>query len=195
VPFLGFYLLGYVLRDTRLSRRGLAWCWVGMAVCVALLTLATGFFTHRDFDAYLAAHAGSAAGWSLPLYPSLSMMAFDFLSPIRIVYSTCAWLLFVGLCTKPLPDRGIYRFAARQLSPATLGIVLVHPIFRELWQTKLRAELSAMTVAQWCTHRFNAAPWAAMALGIVVITVLVYVPSAATVLILRKVPVVKRIVG
>jgi surface polysaccharide O-acyltransferase-like enzyme len=198
VPFLGFYLLGYVLRDTRLTRRGLAWCFVGAVVSVLLLASATGFFTHIEFAAYLAAHGGSAAGWSLPAYPSISMMAFDFLSPIRILYSTCVWLIFVNVCTKPWPDRGWHRFAVRQLSPATLGIVLVHPMFRELLHkgTGWHGEVSAATVGRWLTTQVPATPeWAAMAVGIAIVSALVYLPSAAFVLTLRQVPVVKRIVG
>jgi surface polysaccharide O-acyltransferase-like enzyme len=195
VPFLGFYLLGYVLRDTRLTRRGVAWCWAGVAASVLLLTLLTGFFTRREFASYLGAHGGSAAGWSLPAYPSLSMMAFDFLSPIRVVYSTCAWLIFVNVFTKPWPNRGWYRFAMHQLSPATMGIVLIHPMFRELLHTNRYGEFSAMTVDQWFTHHLDTAPWAAMAIGIAVVAILVYVPSVATILVLRKIPVVKRIAG
>ena len=93
VPFVGYYLLGYLLRDTRLSRRGLAWCWVGLIATVLTLALGTGL---------LVKLTGGAVKW----YPSVNMILYDFLSPVRIVIN---WVRASSVArSRPRSGKGTY---------------------------------------------------------------------------------------
>ena len=75
VPFVGYYLLGYLLRDTVVSGRGLAWCWVGTIATYLVLMLGTGWTVHEFHK----------PGTFLKGPPSMEMLQYDFLSPARVV--------------------------------------------------------------------------------------------------------------
>ena len=42
IVLIGYYLLGYMLRDTVVSDRGVRWCWAGFAASYFLLLFGTG---------------------------------------------------------------------------------------------------------------------------------------------------------
>ena len=81
VPFLGFYLCGYVLRDKILSRNSLIACWLLAISCVFLLAGGTGLLRST---------------FGPKLYPSPSYMLYDFVSPVRIALGVSVWLIFVN---------------------------------------------------------------------------------------------------
>lgn len=97
VPFAGYYVLGWVLRDVLLHGRQLVWAWagyVGSVVVVAVLAVTGGF---GDVGRY----------------------AYDFLSPPVVVMSVTAYLLLHHVLRagcRPL----------ERLAPLSFGIFLVH---------------------------------------------------------------------
>src|SRR5258706_4470160 len=71
VPFVGYYLLGYMLRDTVVSNRGLRWMWLGFLSTYLFLMFGTGL------TAKLFPHPSTL----LARPPSLEKPPYDFLSP------------------------------------------------------------------------------------------------------------------
>ncbi|GAA2038692.1 acyltransferase family protein [Pseudokineococcus marinus] len=101
LPFAGYYVLGWCLRDVLVRGRGLALARVGLWTSLALTALAAG-----------------ATG-----YGSLGRYAYDFLSPTVVVASTCAYLLLHrGLDRAP---RRVGTALARW-APYAFGVFLVH---------------------------------------------------------------------
>jgi surface polysaccharide O-acyltransferase-like enzyme len=169
LPFVGYYLLGYLLREAYVSRRGLLCCWVGFLASIAALAGVTGWLIARQ----------GTFQW----YPSVQMMFYDFLSPIRIVMAICGWLIFVNTFRHPYPWKHgrsvVYWWAS-----ATLGLYLVHPAFREILYFR---GLDAL-------HPFGG-DYTNVWLGIPVSALLIYVPSLIVTLIIMRIPVVRRIAG
>ena len=64
--------------------------------------------------------------------PSLEMLQYDFLSPIRILMAICAWLIFVKMFHQPWPRTDKARKAVAWWASTTLGLYLIHPLFREI---------------------------------------------------------------
>jgi surface polysaccharide O-acyltransferase-like enzyme len=170
VPFVGYYLLGYLLRDTRVSKAGLRWCWAGCFAMAAILVLGTGL---------LVKLTGGAVKW----YPSINMMLYDFLSPVRIIMAVCVWLIFVNTFTEPWPNSKARRDAVQRWAATTLGLYLVHPFFRELlYFTKM-----------WDAGK--GVWWPNVWLGIPLASLAVYVLALVTTAVLMKIPYVRRITG
>lgn len=175
-PFLGYYLAGYLLRATLVSRRTFIWCWIGLIVTAALLAGGTGWLVGE---------------FGFKWYPSMGMMLYDFLSPVRVVMAICAWLILVKLFHSPWPksDRG--RTILRAWANTTLGLYLIHPMFREMFY------LNRFGMGTWSLHLPRAidGTWPNLWLGIPLMTLVVYIPSLLATIGLMKIPYVRRITG
>ncbi|WP_299034223.1 acyltransferase [uncultured Pseudokineococcus sp.] len=101
LPFAGYYVLGWCLRDVLVRGRGLALARAGLYGSIALTALAAG-----------------VAG-----YGSLGRYAYDFLSPTVVVGSACAYLLLHRGLDR-LPER-VAR-AVDRWAPYAFGVFLVH---------------------------------------------------------------------
>lgn len=162
-PFLGFYLAGDVLRQVRVTPPLAAWSCVGYAVCVAGMAGGTGLLL--------------TPGVRPVPFPSVDMMLYDFLNPLRVVMSFCAWFILAHVFGRMGPASRVQR-AMKVLAPLTLGVYLVHPLFREvLW------------VQQWLWYRADS--WIGLPLAFAVILA----GSWALTYGLSRVPYVRRIVG
>ena len=175
VPFIGFYLAGYLLRDKKLSKRSLIGCWFLAISCVFLLTGGTTLLVETFGEK--------------PLYPSLSYLLYDFVSPVRIALGISVWLIFVNTFDERWLATRLSKFTTHWLGPATLGIYLVHPLFRELlyvhgWD----ASLQHFFKADWYVKPY-------ILIGIPLVSAMVYIPSAIFTLIVLRIPYLNRIVS
>ncbi len=204
VPFLGYYLAGYMLRETIVSRRTLAVCCVGLCACIATLAGGTGLIVHHLM---VADHLTKITG-----PPSLAMILYDFLSPVRVVMALCAWVVLVNLFRDPWPHGHRGRSIVRFWANTTLGLYLIHPFFREMWFLQapdwthpyiqhLLAWPSYPVLSQfqylmksWMDHGINAT-WPGMWTGVPVSAALVYIPSLVSAIIIMRIPYIRRIAG
>lgn len=119
-PFLGFYLAGNVLREIQVTPRLLKGSCVAFVLSWAAMAGGTGLIV--------------PAGKNIQAYPNLDVMLYDFLSAPRVAMSVAAWFILAhvfGRMPLETPHQRFFKWAA----PLTLGIYLVHPLFREvLWQ-------------------------------------------------------------
>ena len=170
VPFIGYYLAGYLLRDKRLSRRSLIGCWLLALGCVFLLAGGTGLLVES---------------FGRKLYPSPGYLLYDFVSPVRIALGISVWLIFVNTFNEKWHASRLSKFISKWLAPATLGIYLVHPLFREVF----------------AVHGYDAslrnffpdahAPW--ILLGIPLLTLAVYIPSVLLTMLVMRIPYLQKI--
>ena len=122
-PFLGFYLAGNVLREIPVTRRLLGWSCAAFVLCWAAMACGTALT--------------SPAGAKMNPYPHADVMLYDFLSVPRVAMSVAAWFILAYVFGQisstgdgQSPLQRFFTWAA----PLTLGIYLVHPLFREvLW--------------------------------------------------------------
>ena len=117
VPFVGFYLLGFVLRDRKLSRRSVIGCWMLAISCILLLAGGTGLL---------------AGMFGCTPYPSKGFLLYDFLSPVRVALAVSAWLIIVNTFDIAWLESKAGRFTSKWLAPLTLGVYLAHLMFREI---------------------------------------------------------------
>jgi surface polysaccharide O-acyltransferase-like enzyme len=167
VPFLGYFLLGYVLRERVLTRNEWFGCWMLAVSCVLLLAGGTG---------ELAAHYG------VKPYPSVGFMLYDFLSPVRITLAVCVWLILVNTFNAQWLQSRPGQFVSRVIAPATLGIYLIHMLFRDLY-------------LDYCFDRGLAPFGSVIPLGIFAVAAAVYACSLVSVLVLMRIPFVRRVVS
>lgn len=172
VPFIGYYLAGFLLRDKKLSKRSLIGCWFLAFSCIFLLTGGTALMV--DY-------------FGEKLYPSPGYVLYDFVSPVRIALGISVWLIFVNTFDDKWLDTGLSKFISKWLAPATLGIYLVHPLFREL--LSLAGYDASLRI--WFNDAFTK-PY--ILIGIPLLTLMVYIPSVIFTLIVMRIPFVKRIV-
>lgn len=165
VPFVGYYLLGYLLRDVRLSRKALIGCWMLAAACVLALTGGTGLLLQR---------------FGFQDQPSPGWLLYDFLSPVRVAFAVAVWLIFVNTFREGWLQSRPGRFVAKWIAPATLGIYLVHPLFREILYIETQSFSS-----------FWSSPW----IGIPIAVAAVYAASVVFTLVVMQIPFVRRIAG
>jgi surface polysaccharide O-acyltransferase-like enzyme len=168
VPFLGFYLAGYLLRDKKLTPRALIACWLLALSCVFLLAGGTGLLVNT---------------FGPKLYPSPGYLLYDFMSPVRIALGVAVWLIFVNTFDERWMKSRLSRFISKWLAPATLGIYLVHPLFREL-----------LHVYGWNATLDHVYGHASILVGVPLIALMVYIPSVIFTLIVMRIPYVQRIV-
>jgi surface polysaccharide O-acyltransferase-like enzyme len=117
VPFVGFYLSGWLLREPKLTRRELSGCAALAIACVLILAGGTGLLTE---------HFGRDP------FPSLSFLLYDFVSPVRIAMAVAVWLLLVDFFNEQRAQTKFGRFLTRVVAPTTLGLYLAHPFFRDV---------------------------------------------------------------
>lgn len=161
-PFVAYYLAGYLLRDSYARREHLKYHVANVLVCCAILAGVSGILCMR---------------YGVQGYPSIPMILYDFLSPVRIPMALSAWIILITLFhhRTPTTSRSARLFAF--IAPTTLGLYLIHPAFREILHV----------------HGYNAL-WPNVLIGIPLITLSVWLISLLTVLLLMRIPVVRSIV-
>jgi surface polysaccharide O-acyltransferase-like enzyme len=113
-------------------------------------------------------------------------MLYDFLSPVRIALGVSAWLIFVNSFDERWLKTRASGFISSYLAPATLGIYLVHPLFRDLYSVwGFNAAFTPLNATGAELHVL----W-----GIPLMAFLVYVPSVIFTMIVMRLPFVQRIV-
>jgi surface polysaccharide O-acyltransferase-like enzyme len=183
VPFIGYYLLGYLLRDTVVCDRDLKRCWTGFAATYLLLLLGTGWTVHQF-------HAPNSF---LKGPPSLEMLQYDFLSPVRIAMAIFVWLIFVRIFNQPWPKTERNRAIVGWWASTTLGVYLIHPMFREVVYTR-RIWIPYVLRERFMDHGLNPT-WPNIWLGVPLMTVGVYALSLLAVAAVMKLPYFRRIMG
>jgi len=188
-PFVAWYLAGYWLREAYVDRRALRRCWIIMLLCMAALTLYTGL--------------RCLAAGKVEAYPSIDFMLMDFLSPVRIPLSICAWIILINTFGRrdgqqpPIAEQSRLQRLFAWLAPTTLGLYLVHPLFREIlyYPDPLRNILAKYLHLNFLLHWHGVgATWPVVAVGIPLLTAIVYLASLGTVLLIQRTPYVRRIV-
>ena len=187
VPFLGYYLFGYLLREGVRSRAAVWACWAGLAGSVAVLAGGTRWLVDRYV---LGAGLTQVYG-----PPSVPMQLYDFVSPVRVLMAVCAWVVLVDLFRDPWPRGKVGRSAVRFWANTTLGLYLIHPLFRELWWAGWRfgSRPSLIPGGVDATH-FGTVPMNVL-YGVPLVAALVYVPSLLATVVLMRIPGVRRITG
>lgn len=132
VPFLGYYIAGYLLADVELSRRGRRWAFAG--VVVGGLVVACGSAMMRNIYGTLTTD------------DPRTVIFFDLLNPARVAVALCAFAMFRSWFRGTWPDKPIYKFISNTLAPATLGVYLVHPLMMGIVD---KLELDARTIGVW----------------------------------------------
>ena len=185
VPFIGYYLFGYLMRDGVHSWRWLAAAWAGLVGSVWFVAEGTGWL-FRHFPPADGRTAGP---------PSAQMMLYDFVSPPRVVMGLCAWVVLVSLFRNPWPRGKAGRSVIRFWANTTLGLYLIHPLFREMWWAGLRPLIPVGNplLAKGITSTWDG--WHSVAWGVCGTAVLVYVPALLATILLMRIPVVRRITG
>lgn len=174
VPFIGYYLAGWWLRDLKPDAR-LAFRALMVLISAGLLMwIGTTILVHF---------------FELKPPPSVGLMLLDFLSPLRIIQALSAWVVLIYLVRQPSPlfRTGLLADLINRLVPLTLGIYLVHPLFLSL------LDLSHHRLHLWPLPSINVWPngW----LGIPLTAVCGYLLSLATVILLQHIPGVCHLVG
>jgi surface polysaccharide O-acyltransferase-like enzyme len=204
VPFLGYYLLGYLLRNAVVSWKLFLGCLLGFFASIAALVYGTDWLVqHYVIGAGLKAIDGP---------PSMSMLLYDFLSPVRVVMAVFAWIVLVNVFRNPLPIGNWGRSVIRFWANTTLGLYLIHPLFREIWYMQAPKWLHPylerllalhgstwlhkiqIVMNQWMLHGLNAT-WPTVWKGVPLVAVLVYVPSLIATIVIMRIPYVRRIAG
>ncbi len=108
VPYLGYFLLGYGLRDVVLTNRSRWLCGAGLVATVTFTALGT---------------AGTMSLWQTG---ALRQYLYNFFSPAVCVMAVCIFLLLAG-ATYTFPLARLLRPVTRLLSDTSLGVYLVHP--------------------------------------------------------------------
>jgi hypothetical protein len=142
----------------------------------------------------------------------MSMLLYDFLSPVRVVMAIFAWIVLVNLFRHPLPIGKWGRAVVRFWANTTLGLYLIHPFFREVWYMEapkwIHPQLERLLAVhgspmlhkvqtvmnQWMLHGINAT-WPTVWKGVPLVTVMVYVPSLIATIVIMRIPYVRRIAG
>lgn len=126
LPYIGYFLLGYVLRYTDASRGTLQRC----AAVLTSMALISGVGT------FLLTTRWGSSPWSSELV--------DYLSPTVIPMSAAAFLLLKAAFSTPAAIKLLSRPAVQSLSAATFGIYLVHPFLLDLIHARVTYSLSPL---------------------------------------------------
>jgi surface polysaccharide O-acyltransferase-like enzyme len=181
-PFVSFYLGGFLLREAYCKREHLKWHLLNVIGCGLTIATVTGILCMK---------------YGVKGYPSPQMFLLDFLSPLRVPMALSAWIFLITVFKDrdPRSSRAGKLFA--YLAPTTLGLYLIHPLFREiLWSPDtLRnaiAQLPHMGF-MWNWHSIGDV-FPNVWLRIPIYTALVYLLSLGSVLLLMKIPFARRVV-
>lgn len=186
-PFVGYYLAGYLLRDARISRGAVAGCWTGFVASVAVIALGSG---------WLMNWFSPGVHFKPKDYPSIDMILYDFLSPARVAVAVFAWLILINTFTRTAT--GAWGVVVKKLAAGTLGIYLVHPMFREILY--LHQPAAVLKDAAWWQNgtwlpAFNwDFCWQSVWIGLPLTSLMVYAASVVFTLIIMHIPVVRRII-
>lgn len=118
IPYLGYYLYGYLVRNFTFERRHFKLIVVGMIMTVSSLIVIMQFFMQRG-DLVIRGVANSTT-------------VVSYLSPLVVVISLLAFPV--------LKDPTLYRWFAKLISPKTIvsigecsfGIYLIHPVLGQI---------------------------------------------------------------
>ncbi len=204
VPFLGYYLIGYLLREATFSRGTLLLCALGWIISIALLAGGEEWLVqHYVIDAKLPSIYGP---------PAMDMILYDFLSPVRVMMAIFAWIVLVNVFRDPWPYSHTGRSIIRFWANTTLGLYLIHPLFREMWYMKAPLWIDPwlekviamhgfwgfhqmqLILKEWMKYGINAT-WPNVWVGVPMVAVLVYVPALISTIIIMRIPFVRRIAG
>lgn len=116
LPYLGFFLAGYALKDVVLSRRGMALAAAGFVASVGIYAAGTAWLVERFYP-----------------HPFAYYFVTQY-SLTRVLGGICAFLLLASLFRRGVGWRPLDRLVSRWLAPASLGIYLIHPVFISLFQ-------------------------------------------------------------
>lgn len=181
-PFVSFYLAGYLLRESYAAPGQLKWYVIALLACATLLAVITGV---------LCMTLGFA--W----YPSVPLMLYDFLSPVRVPMAICAWIILITIFRENSPAlRKTGKWFAI-LAPTTLGLYLIHPAFREVLYSPytLRDLLANIPGFGFMWHWNSLDPlWPTAAIGIPIMASVVYLLSLGAVMLMMRIPFVRRVV-
>jgi surface polysaccharide O-acyltransferase-like enzyme len=159
VPFIGFYLVGYYLRNFHLNTKTRFLTILAFILSLATTVIVTGFLvTEESVNKY---------------YPSIPYICYDFLSVPRIIMGISAWLLLTDVCRNLKQPKWLASIAG-----ATFGIYLIHPLFKDY----------AVLKGYWLPSHGLWPNFFIFYLG-------VYVASAISILLILKIPLLKRVVG
>ena len=180
-PFVSFYLAGYLLRENYAKPGQLKWYIAGFALCATLLASITGILCMKMGFAW---------------YPSIPLMLYDFLSPVRIPLAICAWIILITVFREGSPAiRRTGRLFA-VLAPTTLGLYLIHPAFREvLYNPFPLRDFLAGHLHMGFFWRWGSLDtvWPVAWIGIPVLTAAVYVLSLVSTMVIMRIPYLRRI--
>jgi surface polysaccharide O-acyltransferase-like enzyme len=204
VPFLGYYLIGYLLREAVFTRQTLLLCGLGWLASVVLLAGGEELLVkHYVIDAGLKSIYGP---------PAMDMILYDFLSPVRVMMAIFAWIVLVNIFRNPWPYSHTGRSVIRFWANTTLGLYLIHPLFREIWYIKAPAWIDPylnhviamhgffgfhqlqLILKEWMLYGINAT-WPNVWVGVPMVAVLVYVPALLSTIVIMRIPYVRRIAG
>lgn len=123
-----------------------------------------------------------------------------------------AWVVLVNLFKNPWPKSKSGQAMIRFWANTTLGLYLIHPLFREIWYLPAPLWLHGtiekivslprfpvlhqlqLILTQWTLHGINAT-WPTVWKGVPLTTVLVYVPSLLATIVIMRIPYLRRIAG
>jgi surface polysaccharide O-acyltransferase-like enzyme len=159
VPYIGYYLAGYELRRMRLSARGIGW---------ATLLLLVGATITATGSAMLFDLRGQEAGRYFLLY----------FSPGVMLMSLCTFLILATVFDHGGIRAAAFRSFAGRVSPAVLGVYLIHPAF-----------LTTLLYLHVPFFRPNAV------IGILRISLAALAASYVATVIAARVPYLRRVVG
>ncbi len=181
-PFVSFYLCGYLMRESYASREGIKWYVAGFFTCATLLAGITGALCMK---------------YGFKWYPSIPLVLYDFLSPVRIPLALFAWVVLITYFRERTTANSRSARLMAFLAPTTLGLYLIHPMFREILYYPY-------PIRDWlATHLHMGFLWQFNGInplnpnvfvGIPLMAGLVYLLSLGSVLLLRVTPGARRIV-
>lgn len=165
VPFIGFYFAGYYLRDVHLSTKN-RWLTIFAFIgSTAMIVVVTGLLVPK---------------YGLVWYPSISFICYDFLSVPRIILGLSAWLLLTDICRHMKKPKWLPTLAG-----ATFGIYIIHPFFKDL------AVLNDIWKPESGLWKLNFGTWPSF----FIFYAGVYFASAITIILILKLPYLRRIFG
>lgn len=180
-PFVSFYLAGYLLRESYAKPEHVKWHVLGLVTCMALLAGVTG---------WLSMTLGFA--W----YPSIPLVLYDFLSPVRVPIAIFAWILLITYFHHRRPETSRSARVFKYLAPTTLGLYLIHPMFREIlyYPYPLRDWLATHLHMRFLWSFNGVDPVKPnIFLGSFMMIVLVYILSLGSVWVGMRIPYVRRV--
>lgn len=182
-PFVSYFLAGYLLREAYARPGHLKWHALSVILCGLGVAIITGLLCMNAPDGVQG-------------YPSPQMFLLDFLSPLRIPMAISAWIFLITIFRYRDPKASRAGRLCAYLAPTTLGLYLIHPLFREILWTpdNIRNPLAThIHYYFWKWVSINEA-FPNIWWRIPAYTALVYFLSLGSILLIMKLPYLRRIV-